>query len=62
MSHMKDLAIGQMNELKEGDEVEVCFRMKITGRTTSSVNGQLFGFTPSGMCVSAPMDSVVARG
>ena len=50
-------------EIKEGDEVWVKFKMRVTavaGKGQRLVETkQLFGFTANGDCVSAPLEAVV---
>lgn len=64
MSHMKNLAIDEMNKApKEGDIIKVCFNMRVINVTSGKHNeAMVFGLTASGDCVSAPLDSVVERG
>lgn len=65
MSHMKDLAIDSLNKLRVEDEVRVEFVMRISHVMGQGVKGyregQIFGFTNTGICVSAPLDSVKER-
>ena len=49
-------------DIKVGDEVSVEFIVKIdhvAGKDDAT--GQVFGFTESGMCVSAPISAIVER-
>jgi len=48
-------------DLVVNDEVHVEFRMKINHIAGHGRNGQVFGFTEDGLCVSAPIWAVVER-
>ena len=49
-------------DIQVEDEVCVEFTMRVTAVTAGGdKNGQIFGFTEDGMCVSAPISAIVER-
>lgn len=48
-------------DIRADDEVVVEFIMKVNHVAGNGKDGQVFGFTEDGMCVSAPIHAIVER-
>lgn len=48
-------------DIRVEDEVAVEFVIRINSIAGSGKEGQIFGFTEDGMCVSAPISAIVER-